>query len=312
MGATNGIGRGRIGPRLGGATDQITSVVDGTITPVEQLAFDLQPYYAYLYCDALRLIPWKTRLPLQHQFIDELLHAVISVLKDRWNRSGIEIYHLKQSLNFYYARYLLEQPLKERKTLFTSLLNLTIAEGGKVISDQLEEFLTGLVREHIFAVNGGFSVSSFWKSWDILKEWMIEKNRGALLPLFLMSVDWSENSDNWHVLDGKNLYYGDFITRFGHNNANESLKFLGGIAFKKFMPESISWIAAMLSTKGSLYIDLTIAEKFIHKAFYGYTALIKGDSLLLKDFIYILDYLIAKSSTKAYMIKEDLITYKNL
>ncbi len=109
---------------------------------------------------------------------------------------------------------------------------------------------------------------------------------------------------------GKSLYFKDFITTLGFNRINSSIKFLSGIAFHNFMPDSISWIVPMLQSQNAGQVENEILEKFVEKAFYKYGGKIKRDKNILVDFLFTLDFLVKRSSPKAYMLREELLQYK--
>ncbi|MDO1449638.1 hypothetical protein Q0590_25395 [Rhodocytophaga aerolata] len=288
----------------------VQSVVSGTIQPPRTIAPALQKETHWLLNDALRIIPYNTNLPRHHEFTELLLQQHLYFLGDRDQRRKNDFHNSRRTFTFFYPRFLLTQPQDLAAKYFTALLIHTLPNEEKPQTDEFNTFIFELIQEHIRAVNGNASVSNFWALWEILKQWMITQSKSYLMPLFLMGIKWNGNSDKWHVLDGKNLYYKDFILKYGFNRINESIKFLSGIAFRNFMPDSLSWVASMLTSQKANEVSVEEAEKFIQKAFYNYGATIKGNKTLLNDFIFILDFLIAKHSTKAYMLKEELIQYK--
>ncbi len=288
----------------------VKSVVDGTIEPPEHISATLDMATHWYQDDALRIIPTNTSLAVHHDFIHQLLELHVSFLNEPNQRHRYDYHDSRHAFTFFYARYLLNQPQDCAKIMFKNLLDLTLTRDGKENTEELDKFLYHLIKEHIRAVNDGAPIDNFWYLWEYLRDWIIEQKKGFLLPLFLMDLDWTENSEGWHVLEGKNLYYKDFIMDWGFNLINTSIKFLNGISFNKFMPESVSWIAGMLNSQNAHQVDLKIAGKFIEKAFYKYGSKIKGDRVLLTDFLFILDFLIDRGSSKAYMLKEELIQYK--
>ncbi|KFF76072.1 hypothetical protein HX13_01665 [Chryseobacterium sp. P1-3] len=139
---------------------------------------------------------------------------------------------------------------------------------------------------------------------------MISNRNAIFLPVFLFDINWVESSEKWSVLEGKSLYFKNFITTLGFNRINSSIKFLSGIAFNNFMPDSISWIVPMLQSQNAEQVDNNILEKLIEKAFYRYGGKIKRDKNILSDFLFILDFLVRRSSPKAYMLREELLQFK--
>ena len=288
----------------------VQSVIDGTISAPDRIITTLDMATHWYQDDALRIIPTNTSLSIHRDFIQQLLELHVSFLNDPYQRHRYDFHDSRHTFTFFYARYLLNQPQDKARELFKNLLDRTVTSSGMKHTDELLKFLYDLVKEHIRAVNDGAPIQNFWFLWEYLRDWIIDHKQGFLIPLFLMDLDWNENSENWHVLEGKNLFYKYFIVEWGFNLINVSIKFLSGIAFNKFMPDSVSWVASMLKSQKGYEVDIKIAGKFIEKSFYKYGSKIKGDKALLNDFLFILDLLIIKGSSKAYMLKEELIQYK--
>ena len=288
----------------------VISVVKGSITPPEQIKAILDmPTHRYQ-DDALRIIPYNTNLDAHHDFIQQLLILHIAYLNDSRHRNTSDFYDSRHAFTFFYARYLLNQSQERAQILFKELLDLILIPQESKKETKVIQFLYDLVKEHIRAVNEGNSLNRFWLLWEYLRDWIILHKNAFLFPLLLMEIEWTEDSDNWHVLEGKNLFYKSFILEWGFNLINTSIKFLGGIAFNKFMPDSINWVASMVDSQNAKKVDLSVADKFIEKAFYKYGSKIKGDRNVLNNFLFILEFLITKESSKAYMLKEELIQYK--
>ena len=292
--------------------DLIRSVLNGTIMPPKSINPSLQMETHWLLNDAMRIIPYNTSLPQQHEFIRSLLRINLDFLNDPSQQHKYDFHENRDALKFFYARYLLALPQEVAAVYFTELINYTLIDIEKPQTEEHIKFVRGLIQEHIRAVNDNSSVANFWALWELLRKWMINNDNGYLFSLFLMTLDWNESSNKWHVLSGKNLYFKEFISNYGFNQIDVSIKFLSGIAFHDFMPDSISWVATMLTSQKGHEVSIPIAEKFIQKSFYNFGAAIKSDKVLLDDFIFILDFLIAKYSTKAYMLKEELIQYKQV
>jgi hypothetical protein len=153
-------------------------------------------------------------------------------------------------------------------------------------------------------------VKQFWLLWDQLREWTLTTKSPLFFDLLFLDLDWNERFEDWWVLEGKKALYSEFIPNFGFNRINVTVKFLSGIGFRKFMPDSIKWITQMLQSENGSRLDLKIAEKFVQKAFFNYGQTIKGDHHILVYFVYILEKLIELGSAKAYMLREELIYYK--
>ncbi|HEX7754960.1 MAG TPA: hypothetical protein VF421_06445 [Niabella sp.] len=288
----------------------VQSVVNGTIQPPGDFRRTLDMATHWFLNDALRIIPTSTSSTAQKAFIQQVFDLHVAFLGNANRKDRTDFYDSRNAFTFFYPRYLLNLPQEEARKLFIELLDLILPKNGVACSDDLGEFVYGLVKGFILAVNSGSAVENFWELWECLREWMLSQKNGFFMPLFLMDLDWTESSEGWWVLNGKNLYYKTFIVDWGFNQINTSIKFLTGIAFNKFMPDSVSWITSLLQSQNASQVDMKMLEKFTEKAFYKYGNKVKSDKPLLDDFLLILDFLISRGSSKAYMLKEELITYK--
>ncbi len=286
----------------------VMSVVSGTITATETNNISLDMATHWYLDDAVRIIPWKTDVPAHHQFIQEILQMHLEYLNDQKVDSYSDYLDSRSAFIFFYPRYLLSQPLEFSKPLFSTILDLTFSSEQNIKTDKFQEFILKLIKEFILA--RGIDLGKFWVLWEVLKDWSLKNRNGNFFPFLLLDIDWKESVEKCSFIEDRQLFYKDLITNWGFNRINSSIRFLNGIAFYNFMPESISWIAPMLKTEKSIEADLNLLNNFIEKAFYKYGAKIKRNRSVLKDFLFILDFLIEKSSTKAYMLRDEFLQYK--
>ncbi|MFC4686964.1 hypothetical protein ACFO4P_08450 [Epilithonimonas pallida] len=286
----------------------VMSVLSGTITAPETNNISLDMATHWFLDDAVRMIPWKTNVPAHHQFIQEILQMHLEYLNDQKVDSYSDYHDSRSAFIFFYPRYLLNQPLEFSKPLFSSILYLTLSNEQDIKTDKFQQFISKLIKEFILA--RGIDLGKFWILWEVLKDWSLKNRNGKFFPFLLLDIDWKESEEKCSFIEGRQLFYKDLITNWGFNRINSSIRFLNGIAFYNYMPESISWIALMLKTEKSVEADYTLLNNYIEKAFYKYGAKIKRNRSVLKDFLFILDFLIEKSSTKAYMLKDEFLQYK--
>lgn len=288
----------------------VMSVANGTISVPDQILLSLDKQTYTLLDDALCVISWKTDLHVQHQFIQDFADMHLNFIRNPHLRKYSDYSDSREDFEFFYARFLLSQPVEVSVPLFKNLIDSLFDFNEKHTSIQFVQFVCKILEQFIYAVNTGFSEENFWVLWEYLRVWTVETKRLIYMPLFLMDIQWHSSTDQWRVLEEKKLYYQDFIIKWGGNLINSTLKFLNGIAFKNFMPDSITWIAILLCSENSKDIDSELLEKFAEKAFYKYGGKIKRNQEVLLCFLYILDILIAKGSPKAYMLKDELLQYK--
>lgn len=291
--------------------DQLTTgVLDGRIDKPAKLSFNLDMPTHWLLDDALRIIPWTTTVAQQHDMVQKVLKLHLEFLDNRTFGSKSDYFDSRHAFTFFYPRFLLSQSVEISKPLFKELLDLTITDDKKLNKADVTNYLYRLVKEFIRSVANGSPKDNFWALWDVLREWTLENGTSIYIPLFFMDLDWTAESENWLVLEGKSLYYKEFITKYGFNKINECIKFLNGVAFHQFMPDSLRWVAPMLKSQNAPDVNKQLLETYAEKAFYKYGNQIKISKELLENYLSILDFLITNISPKAYMLKDELIQYK--
>lgn len=295
----------------------VKSVVNGTIQYRDSIDLQFHRSTEYLLADALRIIPKDTAIESQREFIQKILQFHLDSLSHGDEYSRFEFTKSKHAIKFFYARYVLAQSQEIAKKLFIELISSTYIDESTITELDKVKFVYEMTEEFIIAATQGNSATNFWNLWEVLRQWMIENNRVYPMKFFLLDINWSESVESWDLLNGKNLYYKDFILNYGHNQINSVIKFLNGIAFRNFMPESISWIKIMmihhfLNGKSFKELDVGQTEDFAKRAFYSYGEKIKNQQDILKDFLFILNSLAEEGSTVAYLLKEDLVQYKSV
>ncbi|MFH6937089.1 hypothetical protein [Flavobacterium sp. FlaQc-30] len=261
----------------------------------------------------LEMIAADTEMKEQKQFIAGMLSQHLSQLEFQ-QRNYDEFFECREVFKKFYSKYLLQCPRPYAEELFVQLLDLTLIgpERKDGLKDLLyiKDILKQLILEVIFADSESQTVKQFWFLWHKLRDWILSSGRIFLISVLLLDIDWNVHREKWDNLKGEEQFYKDFITKYGSYAVNESIDLLAGAGFRNFMPHSVSWMAALLRT------DLNDApinrklERFVHRAFFNYAAKIKGSTVLNKDFLYLLDLLIAKGSPKAYILKEEMIQFK--
>lgn len=67
-------------------------------------------------------------------------------------------------------------------------------------------------------------------------------------------------------------------------NINTAIDLVSGIGFKKFMPESVTWVAYMLESNLAYKTNSMRLEKIVHRAFFKFGKEIKSDKKLSRNF----------------------------
>ncbi|WP_428330302.1 hypothetical protein [Mucilaginibacter sp.] len=285
----------------------LEQVVAGTIKAPELIDATLDHGVQWLLKDALQITPRNTADTGQQEFVKQLLDQHFAVSAQPTYHQRDEFFQNRITMRIFYAGYLLNQPADRALILFNELLGRSDLTAAKFERDSVNGYIFDILKQMIRTIDGT-TIESFWKLWDRLRVWTIGTKSLLYFDLLFLDLDWTENSENWWVLDGKKAMYKEFIFNYGFNRINVTVKFLAGIGFRQFMPESIQWVAQMLLSDKVL--DLKIGEKFVQKAFFDQGEVIKADEQLKASYLSIIEKLISWGSPLAYLLREELITSK--
>lgn len=162
------------------------------------------------------------------------------------------------------------------------------------------------------------TVENFWLSW---KEWdklnkIYGTNHGAASMLFdsyfLLTAPWMKNMHDWKPLKGKSSVILKLIDDYGRHEFTSTLRLISGIGMRELMPNVLSNIASLVRTFPNLrpQLNSVYGAKMISQGFYNFGKTIKQRCSVLDDFIFILDLMVDQGSSEAYLIRENMITFK--
>jgi hypothetical protein len=263
--------------------------------------------------DTLRMIAVDTEIESLNLFVNGMLNMHVNYVGNLKEHDHDDFWQNREVFKTFYAMYLLSRKDNDAGNLFLELLNLTIKNDKEINIFKISEFVRDILKHIVIAIYNWQAdtqpTTKFWLLWYKLKDWMISVNRGYLIPLFLLDVEWHNHIDG-NVLKGRKQFYKDFVLDYGYIRVNECVDLLSGVGFKPFMPDSVSWLAVVLKNYTEEIVKNVKVERFIYRVFFRYGVQIKGNKNLTKDFLFILDFLINRGSPKAYMLKEEMIQYK--
>ncbi len=161
--------------------------------------------------------------------------------------------------------------------------------------------------------------SNFWNLWDKLFV-LIQKNdkhplvQRLLLDVGLLLRDWEgkPRKSAWSVLNGKKDFYRKVLLEIGKNNTTSAINVFSTIGGEEFLPDGISWLTEIfkMNLSESMSLSSSSAERMIKRLFYNDISKIKNNRILVDDYIWILNRMVDLGSSIAYMIRENVITYK--
>ena len=245
----------------------------------------------------------------------------------------IQIQHEDQTeLLKYLSKYLLIQNPKASKELLDSLLvkyYALLAEPRKVndIYNFIKQTLEFTICELDLIVNGKNKfkeypkiqfIEHFWNLWDFLHEKINESGNlhfSSLLFLDIYSngITWDENFKDWEPLKNRENYYKQIILDKGHVNIRAILNIFVSIGHTRFLPKGLNWFVEVLKQNPEKLTEVMTlkGEHLIENLFHYYCFKIKENKLLLNDYIWLLDNMIDLGSSLAYLLRENVITYKS-
>lgn len=152
----------------------------------------------------------------------------------------------------------------------------------------------------------------FWNLWQILFELINENKSARLSGQFLLHCKyWKAEATDWKPLEQGKAFLEKSIPKLHKYNSNNLLELLSGIGFSTLMPQGITWLVKEIQeAKGKSKINFQRGEKLIKLAYQSNTKELKDNKQYLNDFMWLLDILIELGSSNAYLIRENLIVYK--
>lgn len=153
---------------------------------------------------------------------------------------------------------------------------------------------------------------NFWRVWERIFHVLYQSEKRVFSDLLFLKTVWDESRAHWKPLDGKKSFFKLITDAFGEQDIQPLIKLLATTGSQTLLPEGLHWIVKAIKKNPDLGSAL-ISEKadiLIGRIYQQHINSIKTDVLLLDDFIWLLDRMVDLGSSKAYITRENLITYK--
>lgn len=258
---------------------------------------------------AFQLIPTETTDINYLEFIKWIIPRVSEVLLDNKDKTDYKakIIFLKQ-----FALFILRRDTNEIEPLITPWLSRLPR------SDSFKQF----VEEFVSVEDRFFSYEQFWVVWNLLYPTICNycksedyRVREVVPPYLLAWRWWREDAKTWRSLkDREKVFFKRASADIGsHPIVLYSIsKFLNEIG-SDFSMDGLTWISDVIRANSELsnselernttyYLDL-----FVRKFSYVNRTRIKTDLIVRKKVITILNFLVAKGSVQAYLLREEII-----
>ncbi|MBL7839210.1 MAG: ATP-binding protein [Cyclobacteriaceae bacterium] len=224
----------------------------------------------------------------------------------------------------YFSKYFLfaDNTKSELKIILDAAYKPTEQPGSK-FKDDLIEFVAMMLRLTVSKLDilivdpknktvKTAMIDRFWKRWTYLFERVKDSKRTYFMSPLFLDTGWKEEASDWPPLRiGKSFYY-ELIQEFGKNNTTRILNVFSTIGERAFLPEGLNTLVEIykshLVSRASLYSDS--ANRLIERLFYNHISEIKANKKMIENFIWLLNEMIKLGSSKAYFIRENVITYR--
>ncbi len=156
------------------------------------------------------------------------------------------------------------------------------------------------------------AVTTFWSLWNYLLERLQALNSKYFAKYLLLDVSWSQEATSWMPLNSAADFYQRSVRYFSPVKLSSAINVLATIGDQTLLPEALTWVVAILKVEPTQHDALMYpnAIQFVERLYHRHMARIKDRRLLLQDFVWLLDTMVDAGLSKAYLIRENVITYK--
>lgn len=285
-----------------------------------------------------RLIPLTPIHFEDSDFCNFILHILSLLLDDMKKEENMRIltyddYEMIIYIKRYLALCLLDSDTNFSIPLFKLLIESVLEHEPVFVygRDDLLEFINGTLDFYVLKLhdNGILKVpeetykkeiDNFWSLWKVFYNLVPDNSDHPIIKKLLFDINYLlyddkgiPNDENWNVFEQKIIFYRDALIVKGKSHISSAIKVLSTIGDKAFMPYGVHWIVDILKSniEQQSCLESPDAERMIHNLYKNHIYIIKSDKKLIDDYLWILNKMVELGSSKAYFIRENVITYKN-
>lgn len=285
----------------------------------EEFVFSNVSYSSHSQWDlekALFIFPTNELFYFSNDFVQIIFKAQIdSYTLDLDEYSSTNYYKIGDTIKDVVNEFLLENEFTENsKQLFNQIIdvNLNLVYENRKVYD-IKKYVESLIESFYYKVDSNSEneliKTNFWFYWEELYLKIKENNNFSQEFLFYSNY-WNSDVRNWKVLKDKFEKYLIHIESLSYINIKALMQLLSNVGFDYLMPNGLKVLVKHLKVD-STRIEYYYGEKLIMNCFKQKIKEIKEDRILLDDFLWLLDLMINLGSSKAYLIRENIILYKN-
>ena len=184
-------------------------------------------------------------------------------------------------------------------------------ERGEFIHELVDDIFYTLDRN--LGNDSNTLISNFWQIWERLFDKIAEHKTSRFSSQFLLAGRyWKETAEHWIPLETGHSFFEKKIPLLEKFNVNDLISLLTGLGFKTLSPSGIIWVMNKIreNPADAANLNFRLSEKFAEKNFRSNAREIKHKKKLLEDYISFLNILVDLGSSKAYLIRENMLLYK--
>jgi hypothetical protein len=265
---------------------------------------------------ALDILSIESSFYFTTAFLQDLLESHIENLIDE-KRSHFFKIGLNIQRNI--AAYLIFNDINDiNLKLFDIIMKYSLKKFDWKSGREVIEYLNGLLNYMVTYIDKNNEndkyKNSFWTYWTQLFNFIKDNQNYAFIKEFLLySPYWKKDATSWKVLDNKQSLFLNQINNLKETDIESLLILFSGIGFQQLMPSGLTTLNKHLksSAKNLEEFKYYYGEKLIQKVFKNQIRAIKEDSILFEEFLWFLNLMIDLGSSKAYLIRENIILYKD-
>lgn len=217
------------------------------------------------------------------------------------------------------AAYLIFNDTNEdNQELFENVLMYSLKEYNWKSRREVIEYLNRILNSMVTYIDKNNEnskyINNFWTYWTQLFSFINDNHNYAFIKEFLLySPYWKSEATNWKVFDNNQGLFLNQIKNLKETDVESLLILFSGIGFQQLMPNGLMTLNKHLKSnaKNIEEVKYYYGEKLIQKIFKNQIRVIKEDSILFEEFLWFLNLMIDLGSSKAYLIRENIILYKD-
>ena len=314
--------------------DALLSNPDGVA--IDLAALDFTSNSTWVLPKALAIIPYNTADNEQIKFMEELCRLV---MQDVQQEDDDDIPHYRRSMRgdptmsyentMRVWQYFSHALVLNRFSVSSSILDILVTNAvsytpTRFRSGQSPSEIVGRILEYTIlnldklVYNSSdtelkqSATDTFWQLWNFLLKRLPNLGTARFSKFVLLDTLWKSDATSWLPLNSAGDFYERAINHFGRVNLKSAINALATIGDQALLPKALGWVVRILQAELDTHSVLLqpMATQLIERLYQQHIVRIKANRQLHQDFIWLLDKMVDAGISVAYLIRENVITYK--